>query len=223
MLVQSKKILSVLRQKHQVVHDHYSFESLKTTGSSTTIQLSKIYPRGNEGSLVPLASWSSTSTMSMLKLPNTLSMSVDISLSLLQIAPRLMKPTERKVWLNVGISILALSFSFSRKLAILFLFFSSENLCLPHLSGLYPNPNRSLFWIIAIGFSMPCNLLHNPFPTRAPLPSICFMPEWVISESFGMKTFDPSPTYIALTNSRDLNEHSIVFSSVSTYATLLRW
>ena len=25
-----QKILSVLRQKHQVVHDHYSFESLKT-------------------------------------------------------------------------------------------------------------------------------------------------------------------------------------------------
>ena len=32
-----EKILSVLRQKHQVVHDHYSFESLKTMGSSTVV------------------------------------------------------------------------------------------------------------------------------------------------------------------------------------------
>ena len=37
-----QKILSVFRQKHQVVHDHYSFESLKTTGSPTVVQLSKI-------------------------------------------------------------------------------------------------------------------------------------------------------------------------------------
>ena len=65
-----QKILSVFRQKHQVVHDHYSFESLKTTGSSTVIQLSKICPFGNEGSPVLLASWSSTSTMFIDKLSN---------------------------------------------------------------------------------------------------------------------------------------------------------
>ena len=74
------KILSVLRQKHQVVHDHYSFWKLKTTGSSKVVQLSKVYPCGNEGSLVLVASWSSTSTMSMLKFLNALS--TDISLSL---------------------------------------------------------------------------------------------------------------------------------------------
>ena len=51
-----QKILSVLRQKHQVVHDHYSFESLKTTESSTVVQLSKIYPLENGGNPVLLAS-----------------------------------------------------------------------------------------------------------------------------------------------------------------------
>ena len=54
-----QKILSVLRQKHQVVHDPYSFESLKTMGSSIVVQLSKICPLGNEGSPVLLASRSS--------------------------------------------------------------------------------------------------------------------------------------------------------------------
>ena len=81
-----QKILSVFRQKHQVVHDHYSFESLKTTRSSTVVQLSKVYPRGNEGSHVLIVSSFSTSTMSMLKLRNALSMSVDISLSLLMLS-----------------------------------------------------------------------------------------------------------------------------------------
>ena len=65
-----QKILSVFRQKHQVVHDHYSFESLKTMGSSTMVQLSKIYPFGNGGSPMLLASWSPTSTMSIDRLPN---------------------------------------------------------------------------------------------------------------------------------------------------------
>ena len=92
-----QKILSVLRQKHQVVHDHYSFESLKTTRSSIMVQLSKICPLGNGGSPVLLAYWSLTSTMSIDRLLNASSTSVDISLALLQIAPRLMKPSERKV------------------------------------------------------------------------------------------------------------------------------
>ena len=123
MSVQSKKILSVFRQKYQVVHDHYSFESLKTTGSSTVVQLSKIYPFENEDSPVLLASRSPTLTMSIDRLPNASSTSIDISWVLLQIAPGLMKPAERKVWLSSGIFNFVLSFSFSRKLAILFSFF----------------------------------------------------------------------------------------------------
>ena len=94
------------------------------------------------------------------------------------------------------------------------------NLCLPRLSGLYLNPNRSFFWISAIGLSMPCNLFPNPFPAWAPLSSTCFMLEWVISESFDTGAFNLSPTYIALTNSKDLNEHFIAFSFVSTYGAL---
>ena len=39
-------------------------------------------------------------------------------------------------------------------------------------------------------------------------------------DSFGIGIFAPSSTYMALTNSRDLNEHSIAFSFVSTYGTL---
>ena len=85
------------------------------------------------------------------------------------------------------------------------------------LSGFYPNPNRSFFWITAIGLSMPCSLFPKPFPIRAPLPGTCLMPEWVTSDSFGTRTFAHSPTYIALTNSKDLKEHSIAFSSISTY------
>ena len=172
-----QKILSVLRQKHQVVHDHYSFESLKTTKSSTVVQLSKIYPLENGGSLVLLASWSLTSIMSIDRLLNASYTSVDISLSLLQTAPGLMKPAERKVWLNGGISISALSFSFPRKLTILFSLFSSMNLYLSRLLGLYPNLNRSFFWITAISLSMPCSLFPKPFPTRAHLPTTCLMPE----------------------------------------------
>ena len=45
------------------------------------------------------------------------------------------------------------------------------------------------------------------------------MPEWVIFDSFGTGTFALSPTYMALTNFKDLNEHSIAPSSVSTYGT----
>ena len=130
------KILSVLKQRHQVFHDHYSFESLKTTGSSTTVQLSKIYPYRNRGSLVLLASWSLTSTMSINRLPNASPTSVGIFLSLLQIALGLMKPVERKVWLSGSISMLAFSFSFSRKLVILFSLLFLTNLCLSRLLGL---------------------------------------------------------------------------------------
>ena len=46
------------------------------------------------------------------------------------------------------------------------------------------------------------------------------MPEWVTSDSFDARIFDHSPTYMALTNFKDLNEHSIAFSSVSTYGAL---
>ena len=91
------KILSVLRQKHQVVHDHYSFESLKTIGSSTVVQLSKACPCGNEGSPMLLIFQSPTSTMSMDKLSNASSTSVKISSALLQITLGLMKPAEQKV------------------------------------------------------------------------------------------------------------------------------
>ena len=64
------KTLNALGQKHQVVHDHYSFWNLKTTGSSTEVQFFKTCLRGNEGSPAFFTSWSSISTMSMLKLPN---------------------------------------------------------------------------------------------------------------------------------------------------------
>ena len=116
-------------------------------------------------------------------------------------------------------SIFALSFFFSRKLAILFCLFSSMNLYLSLLSSLYPNPNRSFFWIIAIGLKMPCSLFPKPFPTWAHLPSTCLMPEWMTSDSFGIRTFAP-PTYMAFTNSKDLKEHFIAFSSVFTYGAL---
>ena len=139
------KIQSVLRQKHQVVHDHYSFESLKTTRSLIVVQLSEVYPCENGGSLVLPAFWLPTLTMSINRLSNASPTSVDISSALLQIAPGLMKPFERKMWLNGGISIFVLSFSFPRKLAILLSLFSSMNLFLPRLSGLYPNSNRSFF------------------------------------------------------------------------------
>ena len=113
--------------------------------------------------------------------------------------------------------IFALSFSFPRKLAILLYLFSSMNHYLSLLSVLYPTPNWSFFWITAIGLSMPCSLFPKPFSTRAPLPGTCLIPEWVISDSFGIRTFAHSPTYIALMNSKDLKEHSIAFSSISTY------
>ena len=135
-----QKILSVFRQKHQVVHDHYSFESLKTTESSTVVQLSKICSLENRGNLVLHASWSPTSTMSIDRLPNA--SSTDISRSLPWIASGIMELAERKVWLNDGISILTSCSFFPRKLTILFSLFSSTNLCLPHLSSLYPNLNR---------------------------------------------------------------------------------
>ena len=45
------------------------------------------------------------------------------------------------------------------------------------------------------------------------------MPEQVFFDSFGTKTFAPSPTYMAFINSQDLKEHSIAFLFVSTYGT----
>ena len=177
------KTLNALGQKHQVVHDHYSFWNLKTTGSLTEIQLFKTCPCENWGSLVSLASWSSTSIMSMLKLPNVSTTSTITFFSLPWITSGLTKPTKRNEQLSDGISIFALSLSFPRKLAILFFFFSSTNLYLPFLSGLYLNPNLFFFWIKAIGLSMRCNLFPNPFPARVSLSNTCFMPKWVISES----------------------------------------
>ena len=116
-------------------------------------------------------------------------------------------------------SIFSLSPSFSRKLAILYYcLFSSRNLCLSRLSSLYPNPNLSFFWIVAIGLNMPCNCFPNPFSAQAPLSGTCLIPEWVFPDSFGIRTFVPSPTYMAFTNSKDLKEHSIAFSSASTYS-----
>ena len=99
-----------------------------------------------------------------------------------------MKPTERNKELSGGMFIFALSFFFPRKLAILFYLFSSMDLYLSLLSSLYPNPNRSFFWITAIGFSMPCSLFPNLFSTRALLPDTCLMPKWIISDSFGIGT-----------------------------------
>ena len=131
-----------------------------------------------------------------------------------------MEPVERNEELSGGMFIFALSFSFPWKLAILFCLFSSMNLYLSLLSGLYPNPNlnRSFFWITAIGLSMPYSLFPKPFPTWAPLPGTCLMLEWVTFDSFGTKTFDSSPTYMAFTNFKDLKEHSIAFSSIFTYS-----
>ena len=86
--------------------------------------------------------------------------------------------TRREKWgLSGGMSIFALSSSFSRKLAILFCLFSSRNLYLSCLSSLYPNPNLSFFWITTIGLSIPCSLFPNLFPARAPFPSTWLMPK----------------------------------------------
>ena len=210
------KIPNALGQKHQVVHDHYIFESLNTTGSSITVQLSKVCPRGNGGSPVLFASRSLTSTMSILRLPNVSTTSTITSSSLPWITSRLMKPIERNKQLSSGMSIFVLSFSFLRKLAIHFSLFSSTNFCFPCLSSLYPRPNLSLFWITAIGLSMPCNRFPNPFSARALLPDTYFMPRWVTLDNFGIGILAHSFTYMALTSSRNLKEHSIVFSSAFT-------
>ena len=166
-----------------------------------------------EGSLVSVALWSSNSTMSMLKLPNVFTIT---SSSLPWIISGLMNPAERNEELSGGMSIFMLFASFPRKPAILFYLFSSRNLCLACLLGLYPTPNLSFFWITVIGLNMPCSRFPNPFPALAPLPGTCLMPKWVTLDSFGMGTLALSFTYMALTNSRDLKEHSIAFSFAST-------
>ena len=89
------KTLNALRQKHQVVHDHYLFWKLKTTGSSMEVQLFRVCPRGNGGSLVSFASWSSTSTISMLRLPKVSAMSAITFFSSSWIMSGLIKPAER--------------------------------------------------------------------------------------------------------------------------------
>ena len=93
------------------------------------VQLFKACLRGNGGNHVFLIFWSSTSTMSMLKLPNASSMSATLSLPLHQITSRLRKPPEMKELFNDGISRFALSLSFLKKLAILFSFFRRAFAC----------------------------------------------------------------------------------------------
>ena len=127
------KTLNALGQKHQVVHDHYSFWNLKRIGSSMEVQLFSVCPRGKGGSPASFTSWSSTSTILMLKLPNVSATSTITSYSLPWIISGLMKPTERNEELSGGMSIFALSPSFSRKLAILFYLFSSTNLYLSRM------------------------------------------------------------------------------------------
>ena len=75
------KTLNAFGQKHQVVHDHYSLGNLKTTGSSMEVQLLRVCPRGNEGSPVSFPFWFSTLTMSMLRLPKVLAISIVTSSS----------------------------------------------------------------------------------------------------------------------------------------------
>ena len=93
--IQKQKPWMLLGQKHQVVHDCYSFWNLKTTGSSVEVQLFRVCPRGNGGSLVSFAFWSSTSTISMLRLPKVSAMSAITSFSSSWIMSGLIKPAER--------------------------------------------------------------------------------------------------------------------------------
>ena len=162
----------LLGKKYQVVHNHYSLWNLKTTRSSTEVQLFRVCPRGNGSSPASIASWSSTSTISMLMLPNVYTITSSSSPCIIS---RLMNPAKRNEELSGGMSIFMLSASFPRKLATLFCLFSSRNLCLSCLLGLYPTPNLSFFWITVIGLNMPYSRFPNPFPTRAPLPGICLM------------------------------------------------
>ena len=108
--------LNALGQKHQVVHDHYSFWNLKTTGSSTEVQLFRVCPCRNEGSLASFAFWFSTSTISMFRLPKVSTMSTITSSSLHWIISGLMKPTKRNEELSGGMSIFALSL-FSKEIS----------------------------------------------------------------------------------------------------------
>ena len=97
--------------KASVIHDHYSFWNLKTIGSLMEVQLFRVCPRGNGGNPASFASWSSTSTMLMLKLPNVSTTSTIIFSSLSYIILGLMKPVERNEKLSGGMSIFALSLS----------------------------------------------------------------------------------------------------------------
>ena len=140
-----KKPWMLLGKKHQIVHDHYSLWNLKTIGSSMEDQLFKVRPRGNGGSLVSFAFWSSTSTMSMLRLSKVLAIFTVTSFSSPWMVSRLIKSVEGNEELSDGMSNFGLFFYFSRKLTILFCLFSSRNLCLSCLSSLYPTPNLSFF------------------------------------------------------------------------------
>ena len=107
------------------------------------------------------------------------------------------------------------AFSFLPKKASdpLFLFLFDKPL-FSFFVSLYPNPNLSFFWITVIGLSMPCSPFPKPFPTRATFFTTCFMPNWVVFDSFGTRIFYSSPTSMAFMNSKDLKEHSNIFSSV---------
>ena len=122
--IQKQKPWMLLGKKHQVVHDHYSLWNLKTTGSSMEVQLFRVCPRGNGGSPVSFALWSSTSTMSMLRLPKVSAMSTITSSSPPWMVSGLIKPAEKNEELSGGMFNFGLSPSFPRKLAILFCLFS---------------------------------------------------------------------------------------------------
>ena len=145
MPIQKQKPWMLLGKKHQVVHDHYSLGNLKTTGSSMEVQLFRVCPRGNGGSPISFAPWSSTSTISMLRLSKVSAISTITSSSPPWMVSGLIKPAERNEELSGGMSSFGPSSYFPRKLAILFCLFFSRNLCLSCHLGLYPTPNLSFF------------------------------------------------------------------------------
>ena len=76
------------------------------------VQLFRVCPRGNGGNPVFLVPWSSTSTMSMLKLANISATSI-LSFPLHRITSGLTKPPEMKEKFNGGIS--SLNFLFTSR------------------------------------------------------------------------------------------------------------
>ena len=130
MPIQKQKPWMLLGKKRQVVHDHYSLGNLKTTGSSMEVQLFRVCLLGNADNPMSFASWSSTLTISMLRLPKVSTISTITSSSSPWRVSGLIKPAKRNEELSGGMSSFGLSSYFPRKLAILFYLFSSRNLCL---------------------------------------------------------------------------------------------